>query len=90
MFGSLLVILLSVFFLVEGVSQIVIGIKTRKENSMWFLSLIVGILCVILGIISLLHPGFAAVLEGVLIGVAIIMVGISLISFGINGGQEEA
>ena len=78
-FDSLMLTLTAAWFIVMGVVSIVVAIKVRKEDSLWILLLISGILGVILGIYSFLHPTVLALSSGMMIGFFFIESGISLV-----------
>lgn len=86
---TVIVYLLAAFFLIEGVIQIVLSIKTKGVNKNWVPELISGILFLLLGILSFANPTFAAVTVGVLISFFFIVTGISLITLGMAGGAED-
>lgn len=82
-FDSVMIYLTAAWFLVMGIVSIVLAFKARKNEKFWFLRLISGILAVILGIYSFLHPQLIAVSSGLLICLYFIEIGISLIVKGI-------
>lgn len=78
-----LVYLFSFWVIASGATRIMVAVKLRKvATSSWIWILVLGILTVVLGIFSLLHPLLTAITLGWLIGAYIIMQGINLIGFG--------
>lgn len=67
---SLVGMLVCVFLMVTGMTNIQAGVQSRRWGSRtWWLQLTVGILCVVLGIYALLAPGAGAVMVMRLVGV---------------------
>lgn len=81
-FDSMMLYLAAAWFVVQGIVSIVLAFKLRKEDNMWFIGLIAGILGVILGVYSFLHPQVLAMSSGMLIGIYFIEAGISTIVLG--------
>ena len=79
-FDGLFILFLAAYFLIQGVIHIVLAFRFRKVTNNWIWSLISGILGVILGIYSFMHPRFAAITAGMLIGFLFVESGISMIS----------
>jgi uncharacterized membrane protein HdeD (DUF308 family) len=78
-FDSMMINLTAAWFLVMGVVSIVVAFKLRRVVDYWWLGLISGILGVILGIYSFMHPSVVAVSSGILIGFHFIETGITMI-----------
>lgn len=76
---SLMVILFAVWFIIQGITSIVVSIKMRKESKGWVLGLIIGIIGTILGIISLVNPIVSALAIGILVSIYLIEAGMSMI-----------
>lgn len=79
---GMVVYLLAAFFLVEGATHIALAFQNRGIQRGWYWSLIAGILGILLGVYTFAHPMFGAFTAGMLIGLFIIEIGISLMSFG--------
>jgi uncharacterized membrane protein HdeD (DUF308 family) len=79
-FDGVILIFLACWFLVEGITCIVVGFKSKDTNSHWWVNLIVGILGIIVGIIAFANPMITAVTAGILLGIFFIQIGITLIS----------
>ena len=79
-FDTVMIYMTAAWFLVMGIVSIVVAFKVRKVEKFWFLGLISGILGVIVGIYSFLHPQMLALSSGMLIGFYFIETGISLIA----------
>ena len=81
-FDALILYLFAAWFVVEGIVNIVVSIKTRFINRGWVLGLITGIIAVILGAYSFAHPSVSAIAIGVLVGIYLVEAGITLIVIG--------
>jgi len=88
-FDTMIIFMLAAFFLVNGLILIILAIRTRGFNGQWVLELIIGILSVALGVYSFIHPGFAAVTSGVLIGLWFVESGISMIILAIAANRIQ-
>ena len=82
-FDTVMIYMTAAWFLVMGIVSIVVAFKVRKVENYWFLGLISGILGVVMGIYSFLHPQMLALSSGMLIGFYFIETGISLIAMSI-------
>ncbi|MBR5110684.1 MAG: DUF308 domain-containing protein [Clostridia bacterium] len=78
-FNTMMLYMTAAWFLVQGIVSIVLAFQLKKTDDLWFVGLIAGILGVIMGIYSFLHPQMLAVSSGMLIGFFFIESGISLI-----------
>lgn len=85
---SLLVYVFIIFFLIEGVIQICIAFKSKAVNPNWYVNLIAGIICVVVGIIFLARPMVAAVTIGFLVAFIFFSAGASLIALGTSSAEE--
>lgn len=81
-FDSLMISLISGWILLQGIVSIAIAIKMKGNGNRWIWGLISGILGVVLGIYSFLHPQLAAVTVGILIGLYFVETGINMIVLG--------
>ena len=88
-FDTMMLYMSAAWFVVQGIVTIVLAIKLRKEDSLWIVALIAGILGVILGVYSFLHPQVLAVSSGMLIGFYFIESGIDIIVLGTVLDKEE-
>ena len=77
--GMILLGLMAAWFIIRGVISVYTSIKSKDENSMWVLLLIIGILDIIVGIFSFAHPVFLALTAGVILSVYFIFAGIDMI-----------
>ena len=78
-FDGVMVYMISAWILLKGIVSIVLAIQARKIDDYWFLGLISGILGVILGVYSFVHPQLVVVTTGILIGFYFIESGINMI-----------
>lgn len=78
---GLLVYIMAVWFLLQGAVSIYLSFKQKKseEGKGWIWVLIFGILGVLLGIYSLVHPMVMAFTFGILVGIYFIECGINMI-----------
>lgn len=78
-FDKILLLLVSAYFILQGIITIAISMKAKGVSKIWLLYTILGALGILLGIYSLIHPLVAAVTIGYLIGFYFIDSGISMI-----------
>lgn len=79
-----LIILISVWAVVTGISEIIVAIKLRKIIEGEFLMIISGLLSIVFGILVLMKPLAGMFVTVFLIGIYAIMFGIQFIFFGIS------
>ena len=77
---SMLLIFVSIWFIIQGAVTIAVSIKLKDVSLTWVLGVIVGVLSVILGFYSLIHPMVAALAVGFMIGFYFIESGINMIT----------
>lgn len=79
---SVLIYLLGLWFIFRGCVSVYLSIKVRKLpiNNGWSLALIVGVLGIILGVYSLIHPMVSAIAIGLLISLYFIEQGMDIIT----------
>lgn len=84
MTDGMLIYIMAAWFLVQGVVSIVMSFRQKKlvEGKGWIWTLVLGILGVLLGIYSLMHPAILAFTIGILVGVYFIECGINMIVLG--------
>lgn len=83
-----LTLVLTFFFIVEGISKIILGFQWRPENK-WGWMIFSGIISLAMaGIIFAGWPGTALWVIGLLVGINMIFLGISLIFLGFNIPKE--
>ena len=78
----LILIFVAVWFLIQGLSSLVLSIQRRNEISGWGFGVAAGIFGIFAGVISLIFPHFEMFAVGVLIGIFLIEAGFSLITVG--------
>lgn len=86
----ILVYLLAVWFVLQGISSIYMSVRYRFFNRGWFLGLIMGILSILVGVYTALHPTLGALTIGILVGIYMIEAGIDLIIVGATIGRVES
>ena len=81
MTDGMLIYIMAVWFLMQGVVSIFMSFRQKKlaQGSGWIGTLILGILGVLLGLYSLVHPMLLALTFGVLVGAYFIECGINMI-----------
>lgn len=81
MTDGMLIYIMAVWFLLQGVVGIYMSFKQKKvgEGKGWIWTLVLGIIGVLVGIYSLMHPMLLAFTFGILVGVYFIESGINLI-----------
>ncbi|HXZ04097.1 MAG TPA: DUF308 domain-containing protein, partial [Ktedonobacteraceae bacterium] len=52
-----LVYLFGIYVLLDGIAAIVVAIQERKSTRAWLIVLLIGILGIVVGILSFIHPG---------------------------------
>lgn len=85
-FDSVILICIGIWVIFQGIVSIVLAFQARKIGVSWVFGLIVGIIAIILGVMSLIHPYFAAVTVGILVGIYFIEAGLSMIVLGAAAG----
>ncbi len=70
----------TVWMIISGISDIILAISTRKANTLWVLSLILGVFVVIGGMYGLFHAVFTAQVIGMLLGIALMVYGVKLVA----------
>jgi uncharacterized membrane protein HdeD (DUF308 family) len=73
---ALLVALFGVWALVDGVTTVWTGIRTRNVDRNWWLGILEGVVSIAAGVIALVLPGFTADILVILIAVWAIVTGV--------------
>ena len=91
MTDGMLIYMMAVWFLLQGVVGIYMSFKQKKvgEGNGWIWNLILGIIGVLVGIYSLLHPLLLAFTFGILVGLYFIESGISMIVMALRAPKAE-
>ena len=79
---SLVLNMVSAWLLVKGVINIVISIQARDEIQGWGWGVAAGVLSIIAGVLSFLHPSITALTVGILMAMFFIESGIDMIVLG--------
>lgn len=91
--STTIIYMMAVWFLLQGVITIVVGLRKRKlpeeEKKGWVGGVLIGVLGLILGIYSLFHPVALAFSVGMLLGIYFIISGINLITLGVQVTKKE-
>ena len=72
---AVLVLLFAAWALVDGVTNVWTGIRTRDRDRSWWLEVLEGIVSIVAGLIALVLPGLAAEILVLLIGAWAIVTG---------------
>ncbi len=91
MTDGMLIYIMAVWFLLQGVVGIYMSFKQKKvgEGKGWIWTLVLGIIGVLVGIYSLMHPMLLAFTFGILVGVYFIESGINLIVMAFCAQEPE-
>ena len=91
MTDGMLIYMMAVWFLLQGVVGIYMSFKQKKvgEGKGWIWNLILGIIGVLVGLYSLLHPLLLAFTFGILVGLYFIESGISMIVMALSAPEAE-
>ena len=79
---GLILILIAIWFLIQGLVSLIVSIRNRKEISGWGLGVVSGIFGIAAGIICLIFPHVEMFAVGILIGIFLLEIGLNLIMFG--------
>ncbi len=82
-----LVLMLGIFILIDGLSTIVLALRTRADRGEWIL-LLEGLLGVVLGVATLLYPGMTAALLVMFVALWCLVTGVFEISTAIRLREE--
>ncbi|MCR5301922.1 MAG: DUF308 domain-containing protein [Lachnospiraceae bacterium] len=78
-FDGMLLYFIAFWFIIRGVSSIVISVSARKISKGWYWGVIAGILGIVVGCLSFAHPAITAISAGIMIGLYFIEAGIDMI-----------
>lgn len=88
MTSNTIIYMMAIWFLLQGGVSIAIGLRGKKkaavETRKWLGNILIGVLCLILGVYSLIHPVALAFSVGMLIGIYFIISGINLVVLGLQ------
>ena len=73
---AILVALFGAWALIDGVTSVWTGIRTRSVDRNWWLEILEGLVSIVAGLIAFILPGFAAEVLVILIGVWAIVTGV--------------
>ena len=79
MADGMFIYMMAGWFILQGVTSIVLSMKSADGGKKWIWGLVLGILGIILGLYSMFHPVLLALTTGILIGVYFIISGINMI-----------
>jgi uncharacterized membrane protein HdeD (DUF308 family) len=64
-----------IYAIIDGVTQIVDGIR-RRDRPRWWVSLLLGLLALAAGVVALIWPGITAVALAVVVGIWLLVTGV--------------
>ena len=79
---SLVLNMVSAWLLVKGLINIIVSIQSRNEVKGWGWGVAAGVLSIVAGVLSFMHPAITALTVGVLMGLYFVESGIDMIVFG--------
>ena len=79
---NMVLIMVAVWLVVKGLINIIIAVQARKQLKGWGWGVAAGVLSIIAGILSFMHPMITALTVGVLMGLFFVENGIDMIVFG--------
>ena len=74
--------MVSAWLLVKGLINIIISIQARNEIKGWGWGVAIGVLSIVAGVLSFLHPTITALTVGILMGLVFVENGIDMIVLG--------
>lgn len=87
---GMLLYIMAGWFIVQGIVSIYRAIKIKKINSgsKWIWGVCSGVLCILMGIYSAIHPLVLALTMGLMVGLYFIVSGIDMISLSAKAEKE--
>jgi uncharacterized membrane protein HdeD (DUF308 family) len=80
---------IAAWFLVEGCARMVMAWKVKDFNKNWIWLFRIGVLGVILGVYSLVHPMAAVITAGLLIGFSFMQTGFNMLAMAVSTDKKE-
>ena len=87
---ALMMLCFGVFVLVDGIFDIAVSIKCRKDNKNWWLTLLGGLVGIVVGILVFVGPFIAWLILIYLLAAWLIITGIIRIFIGIRSRKDES
>lgn len=86
---GILMYIMAGWFVVQGVVSLFRAAKMKKDdgNSMWVWSVCSGVLCIMMGAYSAVHPVMLALTLGLMVGLYFIVSGINVIAMSAKGKE---
>ena len=81
--------MVSAWLLVKGLINIIISIQARNEIKGWGWGVAIGVLSIVAGVLSFMHPMITALTVGILMGLMFVENGIDMIVFGTALGSID-
>jgi uncharacterized membrane protein HdeD (DUF308 family) len=79
----------ALYLVIDGVVNIIEALFTHKENKMWILQLLIGILEIAVGVYALEHPGITAAVLAILVGAVFLVRGVIQIIMGFDKHMDH-
>lgn len=86
---ALILGLIAAWFLIDGAANMVMAWKVKKLNKNWIWLFIIGILGVIFGIYSFIHPMAAVFTAGFLISFGFLQTGFNMLALAFSSGKDD-
>lgn len=79
---GMLLYIMAGWFIIQGIVSLYRGVKIKKnsDSPMWIWSVISGVLCIVMGLYSAVHPVVLALTMGLMVGFYFIVSGINMIT----------
>lgn len=86
---GMLMYIMAGWFVVQGIVSIFRAVKMKKSdgNSMWVWNVCSGVLCIMMGAYSAVHPVMIALTLGLMVGLYFIVSGINMITMSVKGEE---
>lgn len=78
-FDAFMIYLFAAWFIVQGITTIIMSIQMRRLIRGWGFALAIGIISTIIGIYAFIYPSISIIAIGIMIGMFLIETGIDLI-----------
>lgn len=86
---GMLMYIMAGWFIVQGIVSIYRAVKVKKNDggSMWIWGICSGVLCLLMGLYSAVHPVVLALTMGLMVGLYFIVSGINMIALSAKGEE---
>ena len=85
---GMLLYIMAGWFVVQGLVSIINAVKKKNDGgSMWIFGVCSGVLCILMGVYSAVHPVVLAITMGLMVGLYFIVSGINMIALSAKSGE---